>query len=327
MDNQLLIVDHSNSRRSSLKTLLASKRFEVLEARTCEEALALLEESPAPVVLTDTELPTKSGLYLLQQVKQHYPETEVILLTHNASSYNLLQALRLGAFDFIVRPIDTGDILPNALERAFMTVALRRENLRQMGELQKKNRQLSHTLQRTRSLLVAVERMAARQDIGELLQELLDSAVDLLQAERGFLALANNSTGIYGIKLAHGLSAGFSQSCYSEIPRGLLTGMLERRKPVLVPDALPAKLSELANPLEATELLQTRGLVSAPLTREDRQLGMLVVLGHPDYQVFGQDELQLLRQLAKHAALCLEKAGMIRKLQLSQKNPASPHGH
>jgi 2-keto-3-deoxy-L-rhamnonate aldolase RhmA len=50
-----------------------------------------------------------SGLFLLRRVKELRPEIEVILITHSASSYNLLQALRGGAFDFIVRPIDSGE--------------------------------------------------------------------------------------------------------------------------------------------------------------------------------------------------------------------------
>jgi len=318
VEPQLLIVDPSVSRRASLKDLLAQQNYRVLEAESCEQALDLMASAPVPVILTDTELPTKSGLFLLQQVKQDYPGTEVILLTLNASSYNLLQALRLGAYDFIVRPIDTGGILFNALERAFLEVSRRHENSWYLEELQRKNQLLAGSLRMSQALNHAVERLAQTVDIGEMLKELLHSAIGQLQAGKGLLALANPSNGGFGVKLSQGVPASFSHACSKSLPPGVVSRMVERGKPVLVPGRLPERLVELGNSLERSGLLNTPGLLAAPLCRDGRQIGMLALFGHPENRPFCQEDLQFLQQLSHHATLALDKAGTIRKLQQNQ---------
>jgi DNA-binding NtrC family response regulator len=141
-DHNILIVDDVAKRRQQLKSMLMEREDSVLEAETAETAFELIKQKPANLVITETDLPTRSGLYLLQKIKQHYPETEVILTTHNASSFNLLQALRHGAFDFIVRPIDTSEILFNVIDRAFAQIDLRLQNKALLVELEHRTREM-----------------------------------------------------------------------------------------------------------------------------------------------------------------------------------------
>ena len=124
----ILIVDDISKRRLHLKDMLLERGDSVFEAETAEAALESLHKEHVGLVITETELPTRSGLFLLQEIKQRHPDTEVILTTHNASSFSLLQALRHGAFDFIVRPIDTSEILFNVVDRAFAQIDLRQQN-------------------------------------------------------------------------------------------------------------------------------------------------------------------------------------------------------
>lgn len=312
---QVLVVDPSPQRRQQLIKLLASQHYRAREASTCEEALRLLAQTPLAVILTDTELPTKSGLFLLQQVKKRYPDSEVILLTHNASSYNLLQALRHGAYDFIVRPIDTGEILFNALDRAFHAVGLRQENHRLLREAETRNELLGQALRMTRALNSSIARLAQTVDIGDLLRELLELAVTQLQAQRGFLALYNPTSGRIGIKVCKGIAASFSDTCHDDIPGGLIRQMIDRGKPLLVADSLPAQLAELASDLEKRQLLTSPGIMMIPLQRGERSVGCMTLVGHPQGFPFTQQDLQFLLQLSQHALLALERAGQIRLLK------------
>lgn len=312
---QVLVVDPSPQRRQQLIKLLASQHYQAREASTCEEALRLLAQTPLAVILTDTELPTKSGLFLLQQVKKRYPDSEVILLTHNASSYNLLQALRHGAYDFIVRPIDTGEILFNALDRAFHAVGLRQENHRLLREAETRNELLGQALRMTRALNSSIARLAQTVDIGDLLRELLELAVTQLQAQRGFLALYNPTSGRIGIKVCKGIAATFSDTCRDDIPGGLIRQMIDRGKPLLVADSLPAQLAELASDLEKRQLLTSPGIMMIPMQRGERSIGCMTLVGHPQGFPFTQQDLQFLLQLSQHALLALERAGQIRLLK------------
>ncbi len=319
---RVLIVDNNRANRESLKYLLAQRNLEVLEACTCEEALNVLGKEELDAVLTDTELPTKSGLYLLFQVKQKYAEIEVILLTSNASSYNLLQALRNGAYDFIVRPIDSGEILFNALDRAFEQVDLRRRKADLIRELEVKNHALKQALELSKALNESVDELASAKEVGEVLKKLLGLAMEKLRAQRGFLGLFDQATGELGIKVSEGIPHSLTQVFSSHLPAGLMLAIARRGKPVLIPENPPEKLAALANEAERQVLLSQPGLVSAPLRFKNRVVGLVVLLGHPEDQAFSEPHLQFITQLSHHAALAVEKAGIIHQLRRGKACPA-----
>jgi len=313
MARTLLIVDHVAARRTSLKLLLCQEHYKVLEAASCEAALTMIERRRIDVVLTETELPSRSGLFLLKELKDKHPDIEVILLTHNASSYNLLQALRNGAHDFIVRPIDSGEFLFQALDRAYGVIQRRQEDRQLMIELEVRNRQMSTALNRMSALQRAIEELASLEDPGDLLQRLLDAAIDQAQAEKGLLALVNR-TGNPAVKISRGLSPAFCQSCAEQIPAGLLTAIFEHGRPILVAGKLPPKLHQRASRLEVEGLFANPGLLAIPIRRGPRPIGLLGLFGHPRQTPFTEADLQRLTQLTTHASLALEKAGRIRIL-------------
>lgn len=321
---RILIVDHSERRRIYLKGLLDERRIETLEAASCEEAMNILGREQVDLILTETELPSKSGLFLLRQVKEILPELDVILITHNASSYNVLQALRNGAYDFIVRPIDTGEILFNALDRAFSHSQLRRQNSRLLRELEENNRRLQHNLKMMKALNTSIERVAAASDIEDLFMELLTAATEEIRADRGLLALFDRSGKTLSLKVGQGIPPTLCRKYATGIPPGLIVETARRGKPVLVPHALPEQLLALATPVEQEELLALPGLLAAPLRLKERVVGVVLLCGHRPGSAFGETELHFLIQLAHHAALALEKAGVIHQLKKGRHNAAQP---
>ncbi|OGR29536.1 MAG: hypothetical protein A2091_03300 [Desulfuromonadales bacterium GWD2_61_12] len=323
---RILIVDDAPPRREVLLRLLQEKQYEVLEAATCEEALDVLRTEHVFLVLTETELPTKSGLFLLKTVKDSYPDIEVILITHNASSYNLLQALRLGAYDFIVRPIDTGEILYNAVDRAFGHMQLRTQNARLLKESENHNRFLRRSLKMMKALNLSTERLAAAMGIEELLMELLDSAMKEIQAKRGFLALFDKTSGELGLKAGEGIPTELCRLYASRIPAGLTTEIARRGKPLLVAGELPPKIAALATVAERENLLAAPGLLAAPLRLKERSIGVVILSGHPDACCFGEHDLHFLIQLSQHAALALEKTGIIHQLRRGKTLPPTNPG-
>jgi CheY-like chemotaxis protein len=314
-NKRVLVVDNEPLRRDSLQQLLHEKDIDTLAAATCEEALQLLAGERVDLVLTETELPGKSGHYLLRQVKERQPEIEVILITHNASSYNLLQALRNNAYDFIVRPIDSGEILFSALERAFNHIDLRRQNAELLKELEKNNRSLRQALKMAMALNASIERVTAATDIEELFMELLSSAMGELQASCGFLALFDRTSGKLGLKVSKGIPPELCREYSAGLPEGLTLALARRGKPVAIPGNLPEKLATLAAPGEMENLLAPPGLLAAPLLLRERVAGIVVISGHQNSQGFGEHELNFLIQLSHHAALALEKVGIIYQLK------------
>src|SRR5438477_8734591 len=124
---RFLIVDDEQSIRKLCMTIGASLGFVCSEAETAESALALLETHAPDVVLTDLMLPSMSGVQLLQRVKSLQPRTEVAIMTGHGSIESAVQAMKLGAYDYVTKPFRVEE-LKLALQRMAEKVRLVMEN-------------------------------------------------------------------------------------------------------------------------------------------------------------------------------------------------------
>ena len=125
---RLLIVDDEQSIRRLCRTVGESLGFACLEADSGESALARLEEQPAHMVLTDMVMPRMSGLKFLEQVKKLLPRTEVAVMTGHGSIETAVQAMKLGAYDYITKPFSPLEELRLFLRRMADKVRLVEEN-------------------------------------------------------------------------------------------------------------------------------------------------------------------------------------------------------
>ncbi|MGC2172971.1 MAG: sigma-54 dependent transcriptional regulator [Candidatus Sulfotelmatobacter sp.] len=125
---RLLIVDDEQSIRKLCVTVGEALGFICLEADSGESALTLLEEQPVHMVLSDMVMPHMSGLEFLEKVKKLLPRTEVALMTGHGSIETAVQAMRLGAYDYITKPFSPLEELRLFLRRMAEKVRLVEEN-------------------------------------------------------------------------------------------------------------------------------------------------------------------------------------------------------
>ena len=125
---RLLVVDDEQSIRKLCVTVGESLGFVCLEADSGDSALALLEEQPAHMVLTDMVMPHMSGLEFLEKVKKLLPRTEVALMTGHGSIETAVQAMKLGAYDYITKPFSPLEELRLFLRRMAEKIRLVEEN-------------------------------------------------------------------------------------------------------------------------------------------------------------------------------------------------------
>jgi DNA-binding NtrC family response regulator len=125
---RLLIVDDEQTIRRLCVTVGESLGFVCLEAESGDSALALLEEQPAHMVLTDMVMPHMSGLAFLERVKKLLPRTEVALMTGHGSIETAVQAMKLGAYDYITKPFSPLEELRLFLRRMAEKIRLVEEN-------------------------------------------------------------------------------------------------------------------------------------------------------------------------------------------------------
>jgi DNA-binding NtrC family response regulator len=131
----VLVVDDEFSVRDSLERWFEKDGYRTGSAKDAHEALRMLEESPWDVFLVDIKMPGMDGLELQRRIHEIDPELTVIMITAYASVETAVQALKEGAFDYIVKPIDP-DELSHLVRRAVEQRRLAAENvqLRQQVE-------------------------------------------------------------------------------------------------------------------------------------------------------------------------------------------------
>ncbi|MBX3063923.1 MAG: response regulator transcription factor [Anaerolineae bacterium] len=126
----ILVVDDEGAIRYSIGKTLQRVGYQVSAASSAEEAINFLDEQIFDVVLTDIRMPGISGVELLGIIKEKAPDAIVILMTAYASLGTAVEALRLGAHDYLIKPISSQDIrqsVARGLERA--------QNLRRRRQL------------------------------------------------------------------------------------------------------------------------------------------------------------------------------------------------
>ncbi len=102
---------------------------------TAEEAIGAIEQNPTPILLTDLGLPGSGGLWLVQQVRERWPDTLVIVMTANQDVETAVECLNAGAHQYLFKPINLQQ-LRRAVENALETNRLRQERARQQRKLE-----------------------------------------------------------------------------------------------------------------------------------------------------------------------------------------------
>jgi two-component system, NtrC family, response regulator HydG len=131
---KILVVDDEHAIRFALAELLGEAGHDVRTAEHAPAALGALDGDGADLVISDLNMPAMNGLQLLEEVRARHAGSLFVLLTAHGDERLAVEALRLGAWDYIPKPFDNAEIVALA-ERAREVLALRTENARLRAEL------------------------------------------------------------------------------------------------------------------------------------------------------------------------------------------------
>jgi two-component system response regulator HydG len=170
----VLIVDDEPSMRLTLSMLLRAEGLLVREAAGVAPAVALLEQEPFDVVITDLRMEGEGGIDVLKTAKRVNPQTEVVILTAFGSIGSAVEAVKLGAFDYLAKPFEPDELIlvvRKALER--------RALLRELD-------QLRATLEAELGLTKVIAKGPAMRRLFDLVRRVAPSdATILIQGESG----------------------------------------------------------------------------------------------------------------------------------------------
>jgi putative nucleotidyltransferase with HDIG domain len=169
----ILVVDDEAPMREVLLRNLRTGGYQLRSAGSVQEAWAVLESEPADLVLSDIMMPGGSGLELLERIKARYPDTAVVMVTALADIQAAIDALKLGAADYLLKPF-TLDQVDLSVSRALELRRLTLENRAYQAELERK------VAEKTRALTRALEEMEATYDATI---EVLGAALDYRDSE------------------------------------------------------------------------------------------------------------------------------------------------
>lgn len=127
---KVLIVDDEKDFTELLSERLEARGFKTRMAFDGTEAISRLKEESADVVLLDVLMPGKSGVEILKEIKNSWPITEVIMLTGHGTVETAIEGMKLGAYDFLLKPTGTED-LSQKIKNAYQRKSDHEERIRQ----------------------------------------------------------------------------------------------------------------------------------------------------------------------------------------------------
>ena len=134
--NKVLVVDDDPFALRSIAKVLGGESYQVMTAASGSEALELLKQDSFDLVLTDLKMPEVDGLEVLRRTREIAPQAVVLILTGYASVESAIEALREGAYDYLVKPC-SADELKLKIERGLERVHLAEERQRAEEELRR----------------------------------------------------------------------------------------------------------------------------------------------------------------------------------------------
>lgn len=132
MSSKILVVDDEKAIRESLKVVLDEEGYTTYTAADGKEALDLITEEMIDVVISDIKMPSLDGIQLLDKASKISPDTFFLIMTAYASVQTAVEALRHGAYDYLLKPVEFDDVLIRVKRLIdFRKLALENKSLRQ----------------------------------------------------------------------------------------------------------------------------------------------------------------------------------------------------
>lgn len=146
VSRKLLVIDDDTIVRQSIAAYLSDSGFEVREASSGKDGLAIFHDFSPEIVLSDLRMPEMSGMDVLREIHRVSPETPVIVISGVGVMTDVVQALRNGATDYLIKPIADMEVLEHSIRQGLEHADLLKDNQRYRDELEDSNRQLRTTL-------------------------------------------------------------------------------------------------------------------------------------------------------------------------------------
>ena len=293
----LIVEDNDDIREFIEESLLGPQGYRTRSVGHGLEALEILNNQTPDLVITDYHMPKLNGLELLQHIQQRTPGLPVIVMSSERSNRLVVEVMRSGASDFIIKPFDQ-DTLTRAVQNALkQKPAFPETPTRPTGAPISRVRELETLISIGRSVTEVL-------GLDEALTRVVEAAVHLTGAEEGSLLLLDEQSGDLYMRAAKNFDEDFVKTFRLQVRDSLAGQVIETGKPILLDESSPQKIK--------TAYL-VHSLIYVPLRVRGKTIGVLGVDNRKAGRVLGQNDVTVMTAMADYAAIAIDNARLFQE--------------
>jgi signal transduction histidine kinase/FixJ family two-component response regulator len=300
---KILVVDDEERMCHSLYELLTADGYDVTTSQSGKTAIELIREKQFSLVLTDIKMPEIGGMDILRAARDVDPEIIVILMTGYASLETSLDAIKSGAFEYLLKPVEFTQ-LEISVERGLekRKASLARKKL--LNDLQVANLNLYNRLEEINALYEAATSIGSSYNIRELLNKILKLAASVTQSDLGSIMLVDPTGQYLTIEAYIGLEPEIAAAVKLPIGSSIAGYVAQHGEPIIISDVEKDERFQRIN----KERYSSSSLLSVPLKVTNDILGVINMANRKDGSRFDDHDLKLLTTFASQAAISINDA-------------------
>ena len=297
----ILIIDDSREIVKHLtETVLPTFGYRTLHAYDGQTGLELIREKDPDLVMLDYNLPQMTGLDVLQQMAQESLKTPVVLMTGYGSELSAIEAFRLGAKDYIIKPFTVDEIV-ETIDRALVERRLLHDKAELAEQIRRLKVEMSRQNNEMRTLSNIGKAITTLLSVDEVLQRVLEAATYLTNAEESTIWLPDDE--------GKHLRPYDRQTNLQTDSTGLVLPLADSPAGEVMQSGRPLRQSSMAGQgMKVKTGYFAHAVLYVPLQLRGINLGVLGVSNRSAYRAFSKQDEFLLSFLADFAAIALENA-------------------
>jgi len=300
----ILVADDSRDIRQVLEeTILGPAGYDVRSVGDGMSALTLALELKPDLVITDHQMPNLTGVDLIRRLHLDSPHTPVILMTGESSEALVIEALRAGAIDYLVKPFDPDDLL-GSVDRALGS-SKRRAKPAATGS-REETEGLERRLEELETIARIGRTVTAMLDLDEVLTTVVDAAVRLTDAEEGSLLLLDDESRELTMRASKNFDEEFARTFRLRVQDSLAGQVIASGEPFLLEQTTPQKIK--------TSYL-VHSLLYVPMESRGKFIGVLGVDNRTAGRSLTREDVAVMMAMANYASIAIENAQLYNRTE------------
>ena len=307
-NEKIILIDDEKRMCDSLGALLSNAGFQIDTFQSSTEAVNTIRNSKVDLIISDIKMPELDGLALLRIIKEVDDDIPVILMTAYASLDSAVEAISLGAYDYLMKPVEFTQ-LELAVRRALEKRRSDLNRLRLMEELKISNLILQRRINELNALYEAGKSIGSTANLKELLRQIVALASNVTEARIGSIMLLDEKRESLTIEAAIGLEKSVIETTRLPIGESISGYVAKNGEPLIISDVEHDDRFHRIN----KEKYGEASLLCAPLKIKNKVIGVINMANKQNGGSFSKNDLRLLTTFASQAAVAVDDANQFEK--------------